>query len=85
MFRVAPPLDLKKLEAILRYKVFKMLLAKGRITQDLIAMLSNWRHSGFRVFCNQRIFPRNETAMENLARYIIRAFILHKRMTCLPD
>ena len=73
MFRVAPPLDLKKLEAIFRHKVFKMLLAKGRITQDLIAMLSNWRHSGFQVFCGQRIFPRDETAMENLARYIIPA------------
>ena len=27
-------------------KFFKMLLVKGRITKDLIAMLSNWRHSG---------------------------------------
>jgi len=32
MFRVAPFLDLKKLEAIFRHRVFKMLLAKGRIT-----------------------------------------------------
>ena len=48
-------------------------LAKGRITKDLIAMFSNWRHSGFQVFCGQRLFPRDETAMENLARYIIRA------------
>jgi len=31
---------LKKLEAIFRHKVFKMLLAKGRITKELIAMLS---------------------------------------------
>jgi len=31
MFRVAPPLDLKKLKAIFRHKVFKMLLARGRI------------------------------------------------------
>ncbi len=73
MFRVAPPLDLKKLEAIFRHRVFKMLLAKGRITRDLIAMLSNWRHSRFQVFCGQRLFPQDETAMENLARYIIRA------------
>jgi hypothetical protein len=50
-----------------------MLLAKERITKDRIAMLSNWRHSGFQVFCGQRLFPRDETAMENLARYIIRA------------
>lgn len=40
MFRVAPPLELKKLEAIFRYKVFRMLLAKGKITDKMIAMLS---------------------------------------------
>jgi hypothetical protein len=85
MFRVAPPLDLKKLEAIFRHNVFKMLLAKGRITQDLIAMLSNWRHSGFQVFCGQRIFPQDETAMENLARYIIRASFSQERMQYLPE
>jgi hypothetical protein len=83
--RVAPPLDLKKLEAVFRHRVFKMLLAKGRITRDLIAMLSNWRHSGFQVFCGNRISPKDETAMENLRRNIIQASFLHKRMTCLPD
>jgi hypothetical protein len=30
-FRVAPPLELKKLEAIFRHTVLKMLLAKGRV------------------------------------------------------
>jgi len=85
MFRVAPPPDLKKLEAIFRHKVFKMLLAKGRITKDLIAMLSNWRHSGFQVFCGQRIFPQDETAMENLARYIIRASFSQERMQYLAE
>jgi len=85
MFRVAPSLDLKKLEAIFRHKVFKMLLARGRITRDLIAMLSNWRHSGFQVFCGQRIFPQDETAMENLARYIIRASFSQERMQYLAE
>jgi hypothetical protein len=33
MFRVAPSLEMKKLEAISRHKVFKMLLARGRITK----------------------------------------------------
>jgi hypothetical protein len=55
LFRVAPPLELKKLEAIFRHKVFRMLLAKGKITQEMIAMLSKWRHSGFHVFCGNYI------------------------------
>jgi hypothetical protein len=50
MFRVAPSLEMKKLEAIFRHKVCKILLVRGKITKDLIAMLSNWRHSGFQVF-----------------------------------
>ncbi|MGB5216714.1 MAG: transposase [Smithella sp.] len=71
VFRVAPPLELKKLEAIFRHKIFRMLLKKGKITKELIAMLSTWRHSGFNVFCGNRILPNDKTAMENLARYII--------------
>jgi hypothetical protein len=33
MFRVAPLLELKKLEAILRHKVLRMLLSRGKITK----------------------------------------------------
>ena len=36
-------------------------------------MLSAWKHSGFHVFCGNRISPNDDTAMESLARYIIRA------------
>ena len=85
MFRLEPSLEMKRLEAIFRHKVFKMLLAKGRITQDLIAMLSHWWHSEFQVYCGQRIFPQDETAMENLARYIIRASFSQERMQYLPE
>jgi ribosomal protein S27E len=85
MFRVAPPLELKKLEAIFQYKVFKMLLNKRKITQEMIAMLSTWRHSGFHVFCGNRISPTDDTAMENLARYIIRASFSQERMQYLDQ
>ena len=46
MFRVAPLFELKHLEAIFRHKVFNMLLSKAKITEDLVDMLMNWRHSG---------------------------------------
>jgi len=80
-----PPLELKKLEAIFRHKVFRMLLDKGRLTQEMIAMLSSWRHSGFDVFCGNRISPDDDTAMENLARYIIRASFSQERMQYLDE
>jgi ribosomal protein S27E len=83
MFRVAPPLELKKLEAIFRHKVFKMLLKKGKITEEMVRMLSHWKHSGFNIFCGNRIAPKDETAMEHLARYIIRASFSQERMRYL--
>ena len=85
MFRVAPLFELKHLEEIFRHKVFKMLLSKGKITEDLVDMLMKWRHSGFNVFCGSRIQPGHEEAMENLARYIIRASFSQERMTYIPD
>ena len=62
-----------------------MLLSKGKITEDLINMLLSWRHSGFNVFSGPRIQPGEEEAMENLARYIIRASFSQERMTYVPD
>jgi len=37
----------------------------------MISLLLSWRHSGFNVFCGKRIYPADETAMENLAGHII--------------
>jgi len=62
-----------------------MLLARKKIMEDLIDMMMGWRHSGFNVFCGPRIQPRDEEAMENLARYIIRASFSQERMTYIPE
>jgi len=62
-----------------------MLLSKGKITEELIDMLMTWRHSGFNVFCGPRIQPCEQEAMENLARYIIRASFSQERMTYIPE
>jgi hypothetical protein len=48
-------------------------------------MLRKWRHSGFNVFCGPRIQPGAEEAMENLARYIIRASFSQERITYIPE
>jgi len=48
-------------------------------------MLDTWKHSGFTVFCGNRIYSGDATAMENLARYIIRASFSQERMTYLRD
>ena len=38
LFRVSPHFDAKQLEEVFRHKVFKMLLSRGKITQDLVNM-----------------------------------------------
>jgi hypothetical protein len=51
----------------------------------MIALLSTWKYSGFHVFCGNRISPDDEAAMENLARYIIRASLSQERMQYLDQ
>jgi hypothetical protein len=51
----------------------------------VISLLLSGNHSGFNVFCGKRIYPDDETAMEKLARYIIRASFSQERMTYLRD
>lgn len=85
MFRVAPPLELKKLETIFRHKVFRMLIAKGKITEEMLTLLAGWRHSGFHVFCGKRIMPNDKASLERLACYIIRASFSQERMRYLAD
>jgi hypothetical protein len=49
MFRVTPwfiPLDLEKL---CRYKVFKRLVRKGKIMQEVVKLIVSWGHAGFNV------------------------------------
>lgn len=43
MFRVAPHFELKKLEAIFRHKAFRMLLSKGKITEEMDRLLRGVR------------------------------------------
>jgi len=84
-FRVAPAFQARDIETVFRGKVFKMLLAEGKINEGIISMLKSWRHSGFNVFAGERIYPGDEKAMENLARYIIRASFSQERMTYMRD
>jgi hypothetical protein len=85
MFRVAPRFIPRDPEKLFRYKVFKMLLSRKKITEDLIDMMMSWRHSGFNVYCGPRIQPGEEEAIEKLAWYIIGASFSQGRMTYIPE
>ena len=49
-----------------------MLLRKGGITEEVAKFILSWRHSAFNVHWGPRILSKDDEAMENIARYIIR-------------
>jgi len=74
-------INAEKLEPLFRHKVLSMLKRKGLITEKTIGLISSWHHSGFNVYCTDRIYSRDTKPMENLARYIIRAPFSQERMS----
>jgi len=62
-----------------------MLLRKGKITKEVVELILSWRHSGFNVHCGPRIQPADQDALENIARYVVRASFSQERMTYVPD
>jgi hypothetical protein len=73
------------LEHLFRHEVLKMLKAEGKINEAVIENMLSWHHSGFNVYCGSAIWPRDEDALEKLARYIIRAAFSQERMTYIHD
>ena len=51
--------------------------------KKMIAKLSTWRHSGFHVFCGNSISTNDDTALENMACYIIQTSFSQERMQYL--
>ena len=60
-------------------------MSRVEITEEVVKLIMSWRHSGFNVHCGPRIQPGDDDAMENLARYVVRASFSQERMTYLPD
>ena len=61
-------LNAESLEPLFRYKILSMLKKRGLITDREIELISNWHHSGFNVYCTERIYPRSSQSMENLLK-----------------
>jgi hypothetical protein len=78
-------IDTASIEKLFIHKIFRMLLARGLITQRTIDLIMSWRHTGFSVYCGKRIYPKDKRSTENLARYIIRASFSQERMRYFPD
>lgn len=83
-FQMAPDFIAKDLENAFRYEVLKMLKKEGKINDTIIENMLSWNHSGFHVYIGGRILPDDETGLEKLAKYIIRACFSQERMVYIP-
>lgn len=79
-----PGFHAEDLEEAFQYKVLKMLKKEGKINDAIIENMLSWRHTGFHVHIGGRIWPEDETALGNLAKYIIRASFSQERMFYIP-
>lgn len=80
----APGFHAEDLEEAFQYEVLKMLKKEGKINDAIIENMLSWRHTGFHVHVGGRIWPEDETALGNLAKYIVRASFSQQRMVYIP-
>ena len=79
-----PGFHAEDLEETFQYEVLKMLKKEGGINDAVVENMLSRRHAGFNVHIGGRIWPEEETALENLAKYIVRASLSQERMLCIP-
>jgi len=84
-YAAAADLDATILEPLFRHKILSMLKRRKLIGKRIIELVSSWRHSGFNVYCGERIYPGDGQSMENISRYIIRASFSTERLNYLSE
>jgi len=67
-------------ELLFRHKVMRLLQGVGLLSEERTALLLSWRHTGFSVHNRVRVEPENQSAVERLARYIMRPPVSLERM-----
>ena len=78
IFRHLPFFDTTAVERLFRAEVLRLLVARGKITEEVVDSLLAWRHSGFSVHGAVRVESRQDAA--RLGRYMIRCPIVLERL-----
>ena len=84
-FYCLPKRGMKELEEIFRSKVLAMLKGEGKISDELIEKLMNWRHSGFSVHAGNQIARDDRDGQQALAEYILRNAFSEQKITYIED
>jgi hypothetical protein len=60
--------------------VFDLLLSEGKITEEVVANIRSWRHSGFSVDQSVRIEAQDNDGLQKLVEYFLRCPFSQARM-----
>ena len=61
-------------------EVFKLLLAEGKITEEIVANIRSWQHSGFSVDQSVRVEAKDTEGIQRLIDYFLRCPFSQARM-----
>ncbi len=70
--------DTEHIQRLFKAEVFRLLLVRGKISQETVDAMMQWPHSGFSVHGAVRVETRNEAA--RLGRYMIRCPLVLERL-----
>jgi hypothetical protein len=77
--------DVKAVEELFRRLLIAALVKAERLSGEFAERLLAWEHSGFSVYAEQVVFPRERDRLARLARYMARAPLPDARVREGPD
>jgi hypothetical protein len=66
-------------------EIFALLLAEGKITEEVVANIRSWRHSGFSVDQSVRLEGGDQDGIQRLIQYFLRCPFSQARMIEVTD
>jgi hypothetical protein len=82
-FLPLPKLAIEPFLNLWEQEVFALLLAEGRITEEVVANMRSWKHSTFSVDQSVRLEGGDQQGVQRLIQYFLRCPFSQARMTCL--
>jgi hypothetical protein len=73
--------DFSGLEELFRERFFKIMVRKGKITEEIVDDMERWPHSGFNINWQRRVRAEDRKELEGLLCYMERAPVSLRRLT----
>ena len=68
-------INAESLEPLFRHKILSMLKKRGLITDKIIELILSWHHSGFNVYCSERIYPRETQSIKKYCKIYYKSIL----------